>query len=327
MMKLSILDFVTVFDTDTQAIANMLELVELADTLGYERYWFTEHHSMPQLLSTAPDLMIAMALHRTKRIHLGAGGIMLPNHAALKVAENFRVLSSAIPGRIDLGLGRAPGTNPLTAVELSRSKEVASNNDFDQQLTDLQNYLDDDASLVKSYNGIQLPGVDRHNPNIFMLGSSQGGLQYALKHNYSFVFAGHINSELMTPVLNYFNEHKRADLKSIAAIGVVCAKTDEQAQYLAEPYIHMWVMRMSGLGRMERLSLEAANAYSYSEYELMVRDEVLEKLLIGSVETLEKKFETLLEETGADEIMMVDCYSDHESKIEAYKLLAPLLDA
>lgn len=326
-MNLSILDFVTVYEgvSDTDTMDAMLKSVVSADDLGFSRYWFTEHHSMASLLSSAPELMIARALSVSKRIKLGAGGIMLPNHSALKVAENFRLLSIMAPGRIDLGLGRAPGTNQETALALSRSQSVMMSNDFGEQLSDLNHYLNHDFSSAHPFSTVQLPGKDGHNPEIFMLGSSRGGVEFALKHNLSFVFAGHISPQLMSEVLTYYNQNKSSDLKSIAAIGVVCAESDEEAKRLAEPYIHMWVMRMMGNPSFTRLSVEDASAYVYSQEALIYRSHVVDKILIGSVETLSNQFQKILDETAAEEIMMVDCYPNLESKLEGYRLISSLL--
>ena len=289
-MKLSILDFGTIYgDTsDVESLQSVLNTVRLADELGFHRFWFTEHHSMSTLLSTAPDLLIAMALAHTKRIRLGAGGIMLPNHSALKVSENFRLLSIAAPDRIDLGLGRAPGTNQQTALALSRSSQVMMH-------------------------------------NVMMLGSSRGGVEFALAHDLPFVFAGHIGPDLMVEVLKYYNENKTSNLESVAAIGVVCAQTDEQAQYLAEPYILMWVKRMTGSMNLQRDSIEAANAHNYTPLELMHRESILKRVMIGSPQTLETKFKDLMNSTGVEEIMMVDCYPDVESKLAGYRLLSESL--
>lgn len=327
-MKLSILDFVTIYEgvSDVDSMNNMLETVKVADELGYHRYWFTEHHSMSSLLSTAPDLMIAAAIAVSKRIRLGAGGIMLPNHAALKVAENFRLLSIMAPDRIDLGIGRAPGTNQQAAFALSRLPEVAMRNNFNQQLEDLLGFLNSDTSDDIPFSSIQMPGFDMHNPEVMMLGFSKGGVEFALEHNLPFVFAGHINPALMEEVLLDYNQRKQGLLDSVAAIGVVCAKDDETAALLAEPYIHMWVKRMSGDPSFKRHSVEEVKDYVYSDYEMMVREAVLDKLYIGSVETLKVKFEALLNNTKASEIMMVDCYPNHEAKMKGYRLLAELLE-
>ena len=326
-MKLSILDFGTIYGdlSDVESLQSVLNTVRLADELGFHRFWFTEHHSMSTLLSTAPDLLIAMALAHTKRIRLGAGGIMLPNHSALKVSENFRLLSIAAPDRIDLGLGRAPGTNQQTALALSRSSQVMMHNDFNQQLQELKSFLGSGFPKGHPYASIEMPGRDHHNPNLMMLGSSRGGVEFALAHDLPFVFAGHIGPDLMVEVLKYYNENKTSNLESVAAIGVVCAQTDEQAQYLAEPYILMWVKRMTGSMNLQRDSVEAANAHNYTPLELMHRESILKRVMIGSPQTLETKFKDLMNSTGVEEIMMVDCYPDVESKLEGYRLLSESL--
>lgn len=321
LMKLSILDFVTIHPNETQheAIHHSLETLKHAEKLGYHRYWFTEHHSSNRLVSTAPDLMIALALQHVSTIRLGSGGIMLPNHAPLKVAENFSVLESLYPGKIDLGLGRAAGTNPQTALALSRSREVVIHNNFDDQVAELLHYFNKDFVQGDPRGSILLSGETSFMPNVTMLGSSRGGVEFAIKHDLPFVFAGHISPDLMEEVLNYYFD--KTQRKGVAALGVICAETDEAAQRLAKPYELMWVKLSQGLGGFERQSIEAAENYQYNPRELEILKSVRSKFIAGSPETLAKAFESIKTSCNVEEIMMVDIYPDHQSRLEGYALL------
>lgn len=326
-MKLSILDFVTIHTGNTQkeAIENSIETLKLAEDLGYHRYWFTEHHNSNRLVSTAPDLMIALALQHVSKIRLGSGGIMLPNHSALKVAENFAILESMYPGKIDLGLGRAAGTNPQTALALARSNEVMKNNSFDEQIDELTNFFNHSFASSHPYSTIKLSDSVNHVPNVVMLGSSHGGVQFAIKHELPFVFAGHISPDLMEGVLNYY--YQQSGNKGVAALGVICAETDEEAKKLASSYELMWVRLLQGLGNFDRMSIEDALAYQYSSHELVILEGVRSKFITGSKETIEAKFKQIQESCNVDEIMMVDIYPDHESRLKGYRLLSPESDA
>lgn len=322
-MKRSVLDFVAIHPNETQkqAIENSIATMKHAEKLGYHRYWFTEHHNSKKLVSTAPDLMIALALAHATRIRLGSGGIMLPNYASLKVAENFAILESMYPGKIDLGLGRAPGTNPQTALALARSRNVMVENNFDQQVQELMHFFKDDFSSSHPYASIKLSGEQNHVPNIMMLGSSHGGVEFAIRHDLPFVFAGHISPDLSVEVLNhYFNTSGN---KGALALGILCADTNEEALRLARPYELMWVKLLQGQGGFERMSVEAAANYEYSPNDLIVAEGVRRKFLVGDRLTIERHLKQFEVSCNIDEIMMVDIYPDHESRLRGLDLLAP----
>ena len=325
-MKLSILDFVSIYEgvSDQDTLLNMIETVKIAEKLGFKRYWFTEHHAMKTLMSTSPELMIALAGTHTSRIRLGAGGIMLPNHSALKVAENFKILETMFPNRIDLGLGRAPGTNPRAALALARSQEIHARQDFQNQLDDLQAYF----TGPDMYSKIELPGNDNVKPEIIMLGSSHGGVNYALRNKLPYVFAGHISPDLMFDVLKHYHKEKPSEEKGmfgIAAVAAIVAKTSEEAHRLSLPYELMWAQRLMGRMNVKRMSIEEAQEYKPTLEEMNYLRIFKKKLIVGSLEEVKLKLEEIITETHVEEIMIVDSYPDFESKIEAYELLSTLI--
>lgn len=325
-MKLSFLDFVSIHRGETQkeAIDNSMATLRHAESLGLHRYWFTEHHSSKTLVSSAPDLMIALALSHVTKIRLGSGGIMLPNHSSLKVAENFSILESLYPGKIDLGLGRAAGTNPQTAWALARSSQIVSQNDFSSQVMELKHHFNHSFPLGHPYASIQLSGEKVFKPNMMMLGSSRGGLEFSLAHDLPFVFAGHISPDLMVSVLNEY--HERSGKKGIAAIGVLCASSKEEAEYLLKPYLLKWLRFLQGQGDFTTPSFEEAEAYVYTENDLIIKEGILKKLIYGTPEFIEKELKLIEERCKVDEIMMVDVYPTHESRLEGLSLLAQKID-
>lgn len=322
-MKRSILDFVAIHPNSNQkeAIENSIKTMQEAESLGYYRYWFTEHHSSSHLVSTAPDLMIALALSHAKTIRLGSGGIMLPNYSALKVAENFAILESMYPGKIDLGIGRAPGTNAQTAYALARSRNVMVENNFEQQLKELTHYFKGDFPKSHPFESIKLSDSVNHIPNMMMLGSSHGGVEFAIKFDLPFVFAGHISPELSTEVLNRY--YKETNRKGILAMGVLCAETNEEAWRLVKPYELMWLRLFQGIGGFERMSVEEADNYEYTDRDQIILEGIRKKMIIGDKKTIEKHLKELEVQCHIDEFMMVDIYPNHESRINGIRLLSP----
>ncbi|WP_164214384.1 LLM class flavin-dependent oxidoreductase [Virgibacillus sp. YIM 98842] len=324
-LKLSILDIVTMYNGESarESLQNSAELVQLADRLGYTRYWFAEHHNQKHLMSTSPDIMSAHTAALSKNIRIGTGGTMLPNHSSLKVAENFSFLEALYPGRIDLGIGRAPGTDVLTASALRRNSDES----FSEQLEDLLSFFNRDFSEDHPYRSVIASPDKSLVPDIYMLGSSDGGMKYAAEHGLGFVFAKHISPDLAAPVLRTYRENFKPSSflsvpKSIMSVIVVAAETDEEAQYLAEPAELQWVRWTTGELHLAPPTLEEANNYVYTKEEEAVREENKDKFVIGSAETVEKRLRELAEEAKADEIMIVDMLTEKSARHRSYELLA-----
>ncbi|HEX4516390.1 MAG TPA: LLM class flavin-dependent oxidoreductase, partial [Polyangiaceae bacterium] len=217
------------------ALESTLDLARHAESLGYVRYWLAEHHNAGGLASSAPEIVIGQVARVTKTIRVGAGGIMLPNHTPLKVAELFRVLAAFFPGRIDLGIGRAPGTDPRTAKALRRGTPEL---DTGAQLDELTALLERETPPRHPYAGttIAIP-IGVTPPPIYMLGSSDGGVAYAAKRGLPFSFAHHINPVDAVAVMNRYRDEfvpseRHPKPYSILALGVVTAKTDEEVRPL-----------------------------------------------------------------------------------------------
>ncbi|CAN5798140.1 hypothetical protein BH09MYX1_BH09MYX1_51680 [soil metagenome] len=221
----------------TAALRNTIDLAKHAEALGATRYWLAEHHNAGALASSAPEIMIGQVGAATQSIRVGAGGIMLPNHSPLKVAELFRVLSALFPGRVDLGLGRAAGTDPRTAAIL-RGGRGPSADDFPEQMTALTGYLDERGEPRGPFGGgtRAIPSGD-YSPDLWILGSSDYGGAYAAAHGLPFAFAQHINPGDAEAVLRCYRREFRPSPRlphprSMIALSVICAATDAEARDL-----------------------------------------------------------------------------------------------
>ncbi|CAM3250798.1 LLM class flavin-dependent oxidoreductase [Filibacter tadaridae] len=328
-LKLSILDLATMYngETATEALRNSTELVQLADRLGYTRYWFAEHHNTKFQISTSPDLLSAHAAAVTKNIRVGSGGIMLPNHSPLKVAENFSILEGLHPGRIDLGIGRAPGTDGLTALALRRSREAVTQYDFPEQLNELLSFLTHEFPAGHPFSNITASPDNELIPDIYMLGSSDGGMQFAAQKGLGFVFAAHISPRLAIPMLRAYRENFKPsrfmpEPKSILAIIVVTAETDEEAEYLAGPGLLQWTRWGTGEFKMGPPTLEEACTHVYAPAEQAVLAENRARFVIGSVENVEKQLRQLAEDAMVDEIMILNMLTEKTTRHKSYELLA-----
>jgi len=328
-IKLSILDIGTIMNGDTAAetMQKSIKLAQLADELGYTRYWFAEHHNTPFQVSTSPELMSLHAAAHTKNIRVGSGGIMLPNHSPLRVAENFLTLEAMYPNRLDLGIGRAPGTDGLTAYALRRSREAVTSYDFPEQLTQLLGFLSKDLPAEHPFSRIQpFPGITSI-PDIYMLGSSNGGVQFAIENGLGFVFASHIAPHLAVPMLRAYKQHFKptryaSEPKSIFATALITAETDEEAQYLAGPVELFWARLNTGNLGTTFPTLEEASQHRYTPAEEAARAQNKDKFIVGGIKRVKQQLEALAEQAMVDEFMLLEFYTDQAARHKAYRLLA-----
>ncbi|WP_407926242.1 LLM class flavin-dependent oxidoreductase [Halosaccharopolyspora lacisalsi] len=326
-VPLSVLDLAPVgVDTSpSQALSTSAELARSVERWGYHRFWVAEHHGMPGIASSSPSVLIAHLAAVTNTLRLGSGGVMLPNHAPLVVAEQFGTLQALYPGRIDLGLGRAPGTDQGTARALRRTTGPLSADDFPQQLGELIAFLDDDFPADHPY-------VDVHAiphgpmPPVWLLGSSGFSAQVAGSLGLPFSFAHHFSADNTLPALKlYRDSFKPSEVldEPYAKIGVqvVAADTDEEALELTRPIaLSMLRLRMGNPGRMP--TVKEAAEYPYSERERAFVDNWLADAVYGSPETVRAGLDELRERTGADELMLTANIPDRDAKLRSYELIA-----
>ncbi|MDP4005240.1 LLM class flavin-dependent oxidoreductase [Methylobacterium sp. NEAU K] len=329
MIPLSVLDlsFVGADSTPAQALHDTLALACHVDGLGYRRYWLAEHHALPNVASPAPEIMIGQIAAATHAIRVGSGGIMLPNHAPLMVAERFRVLEALFPGRIDLGLGRAPGTDGLTARALRR-REAPGESGGDDFLDRLQELLFWDGGFPEGhpFATIQASPAGVPLPPIFLLGSSDYSAQLAGEIGCGFGFAQHFSGmPAEGPMRAYRRLFRPTRLgerpHAILAVAAICAATDAEAERLAASARLSTLRRERGEYR-PLPSLAEALEYPYSSAERAQIERGRDRLHVGSPETLRARLAEMAEHTQADELMIVSAIPDQGVRHESYALLA-----
>lgn len=333
-LPLSILDLspVDAGSNSTQALRNTIELARLGDRLGYKRYWLAEHHNSNMTASPAPEIMIGHVAQATEHIRVGSGGIMLPNHTALKVAEMFHVLEALHPGRIDLGIGRAPGTDHRTALALRGSREALGAEDFPQQLSDLLSFSGEGEGfpIGHPFRTVRAVPSDVQLPPIWLLGSSDFGAQAAAAMGVGFAFAHHINPGFALPAIQMYraqftpSEHLSSP-KVILTTTVICAETDEKAEELASS-MRLAFLRLRAGHPGPLPSPEEALAHNYTLAEQMATQESRGRQTVGRPEVVREKLLKLVEQTGADELMISAIVYGHENRAHIYELLADAFD-
>ena len=328
MVPLSILDLsvVTTATRPADALRNSIDLARHADALGYTRYWLAEHHNLSSVASPSPDLMIGQIAAVTRHIRVGSGGVMLPNHAPLVVAERFKMLEALFPGRIDLGLGRAPGTDHATAYALRQRLQGREGDDFLERLHELTLWETRAFPQGHPFNSVVAMPNDAPLPPLWLLGSSDYSAQVSAQLGMGFSFAHHFAAhdavEVMTLYRRYFKpSHWRETPYAILAVAAVAADTDAEADRLASSMDLNRLRR--DRGQYEPLpSPEEALAYPYTEAERAAIARNRERLFVGSPDTLKRKIAPLAAACEADEVMVVSAIFDHAARKHSYSLLA-----
>jgi luciferase family oxidoreductase group 1 len=326
-LLLSVLDQspIAAGSTGAEALRNTIDLARLTDALGYHRYWVAEHHGGPMLAGPSPEVLIGPIAAATEGIRVGSGGVMLPHYSPLKVAESFTILAALYPGRIDLGLGRAAGTDPLTTFALQRDRRQAAPDDFPQQLGELLAYLEDDLAEDHPFRHLarSLPGLPEL-PQPWLLGSSQQSAIWAGELGMRYAFADFINSSGAGIAKLYRDRFSPVrDLgapRAAVATWVLCAPTDEEAQHLA--LSSQMAFKMLRRGQLIPVpSPEKAASWLASEGGSPgVRPG--RRSIVGSPETVRAGLEEAVSEYGADEAIVVTITYDHAVRRRSYELLA-----
>src|ERR687890_470070 len=329
---LSVLDVspVSSGSNSAQALRNTLDLARLTDRLGYERYWLAEHHNLPIIASSAPEVMIGHVANVTERIRIGAGGIMLPNHAPLKVAETFQVLEALHPGRIDLCIGGAPGTDPVTATALRRSTDGLGAEDFPQRFGELLAFSGEGFTEDHPFRSVVAMPNDVRLPPIWLLGSSGYSARAAGQMGLGYAFAAHFSPTDPAPAMRAYREsfELSEDFErpsAILAVAVVCGDTDEHAKRLASSMELAWVRMRSGKpGPLP--SPEEAMAYPYTPAERHLADAYRYMQVVGDPRTVRARLEELAEHTATDEVMVTTNIYAHAERLRSYERLAEVFE-
>ncbi|MBB6097891.1 luciferase family oxidoreductase group 1 [Deinobacterium chartae] len=327
MIPFSILDLATIFEGSDagQALRNTLETAQLAEQLGYHRYWLAEHHNMPTVASAATAVVIGQVAAVTRTLRVGSGGVMLPNHAPLVIAEQFGTLEALFPGRIDLGLGRAPGTDMRTARALRRDL-LGSVDRFPQDVLELQAYFDDPApgQAVQA-----VPGAGLKVP-LWLLGSSTYSAQLAARLGLPFAFASHFAPAQALQALQLYRSlfQPSAQLQrpyAMVAVNAVVADSDAQAQHLSTSLQQTFLNLARGQVRPVPAPVDDLGPLSESEKAAL--QAVTEFSAIGSPQTVRRQLEGIIRLTAADEIMSTVHIFDREARLYSLELLSRVREA
>jgi luciferase family oxidoreductase group 1 len=328
MIPLSILDLspVVAGGTGAQALRNTLDLARHADALGFTRYWVAEHHNLSNIASASPDIMIGQIAAITSRMRVGSGGVMLPNHAPLMVAERFKLLEALFPQRIDLGIGRAPGTDPVTSIALRRRQGIDENDDFLDRFQELMLIENGGFPEGHPFRTLRAMPIDVTLPPVFLLGSSDYSAQLAAQIGSGFSFAHHFAThDAAAAMLDYRARFRPSPANTspyaILALAAVCADTQEDAERLASTIDLNFVRRATGQ-YLPLESPETALAYPYTPID---RDRIAQnrkRLFVGTPDKLKDRLDEIARDTKADEIMITTMIYDHAARVHSYELLA-----
>lgn len=324
-LRLSILDLAPVAQgtATADALAETVTLARLGDALGYTRLWYAEHHGMPSIASSSPEVLIATAAANTRRIRVGSGGVMLPNHVPLRVAETYRTLAGLHPGRIDLGIGRAGGTDGKTLAAL----RSFGGERFPEEMAELLAFERQEFPSGHPFAEVRVVPEQVRLPPVWMLGSSGASAAFAGELGMGYAFAAHFSAASPAPA---FAAYRRAFRPSdwfgapeaLLCLAVICAPTDEEARYLAGPQTLSWVLLHSG--RPRRLTTpEEAAAYRYSEAELALIASQRRLWIVGSPQTVRQEILARIEEAGgADEVMLATTMHGYADRRRSFQLVA-----
>ena len=326
-MRLSVLDQSPIVEGSSggDALRRSIDLARVAERSAYHRYWVAEHHGTPMLACPAPEVLIPAIAAATVRIRVGSGGVMLPHYSPLKVAEAFSMLSALYPGRIDLAVGRAPGSDPLTAFALQRDRRQAAPDDFPQQLTELLAYVWERMPPDHRFARLAaLPGRPER-PEVWLLGSSpQSGL-WAAELGLPYAFADFINPA-GGPVALYYREQFEASASRpaphvVAAVSAICAETDEQAERLAASSRMAFTLFFQGT-LIQVPAVDRALRFLADHPDSVEALGRRRRAIIGSPATVRAGIERVAKEYAADEIMIVTIVHDHHARCRSYELIA-----
>lgn len=323
-IPLSVLDLAPVPSgvPPAEALRRTTDLAKLADRLGYVRLWYAEHHGMPGIASSAPEILIAHAAAATRRIRVGSGGVMMQNHVPLKLAESFRTLAGLHPDRIDLGIGRAPGTDPATSRAL-RSFEPDA---FPAQLAELLAYGSDGFPEGHPFRRVQAVPAGVPLPPMWLLGSSGASATFAGTNGLGYAFASHFSPAPAGPALQAYRDAFEASEAfpaphAILAVAAVCAETEAEAQRLASSMDLVWVRLQRGEFGPFPTPAEAL-AYPYTPAERAAIEARRALAVTGTPDHVRHHIEAVASEAGADEVMVTTMVHDAEARLRSYELLA-----
>jgi luciferase family oxidoreductase group 1 len=325
-LQLGILDQSIVFpgQTPSEALANTIRLAQLAEELGYARFWVSEHHDSSQMAGASPEVLISHLLARTESIRIGSGGVMLQHYSPYKVAENFNVLASLAPGRVDLGIGRAPGGLPRSTRALQ--KGIAEPESLEDKLSQLEHYLHGPLPEGEPLAGLQANPLPAQAADVYLLGTSVSSARLAAERGYPYAFALFINNdpeaarEAFEAYRTHFNRDKGREPRALLALSVIAADSEEEAAELAGSFKSVRVTLASGktvnvgsLEQAEEFARQAGETYTTE-----VRDADITK---GTKATVRRRLLELRETYGVDELIFTTIVADFDKRVRSFRLL------
>ena len=327
-VPLSVLDLAPINEGSNagQSFENSVQLAQSVEHWGFNRYWLAEHHNMPGIASSATSLLIGHIASATKKIRVGSGGIMLPNHAPLVIAEQFGTLESMYPGRIDLGLGRAPGSDQATAFALRRTLQ-SNGDDFPDQLAELQAYFEPThTARVRSFpgEGLKIP--------IWLLGSSGFSAQLAAQKGLPFSFASHFSSDYTIPALQLYHRYFTPSqvLKepyTMLGVNVIVAETEEKAKWLATSQQQQMFSLMRGKPTQFKPPIDdISTAWTIQEQATFEEKLNSNSTIVGNPETVERKLASFINETKANEIIINSQIFHQEDRLKSYEMISEMMN-
>lgn len=324
MLRLSVLDQspISAGSNASDALNNSIDLARQTDALGYHRYWLAEHHNSKGLAGAAPEIMVGRIADATTRIRVGSGGVMLSHYSPFKVAETFRTLATLHPGRIDLGVGRAPGSDQLTAYALALNNQLRPSDYYQNDLQDLTNWLCGESPAESPFAGRirALPASDCETPEVWVLASSPGSAGIAARLGLPLSFADFIATGDGPAICDayraqYEPSQRHPEPRINIGAGVICAETSEQAKRLATS-VQLW--RQRGL----RGSIPSFDEVDEMGEELVIVQPGRKPMIVGDAGEVRTKIEALAEAYNAEEVVIVTIVHDHDARVESYKLIA-----
>jgi luciferase family oxidoreductase group 1 len=322
-LPLSFLDLTRIQagESSAQTVQHAVELARIAEALGYRRYWFAEHHNSRGLASGTPEVMIAHVANHTTTIRVGSGGIMLPNHPPLRIAETFRLLNAIFPDRVDLGMGRAPGTDQKTALALRRNPEALAADDYPELLAELLAYDDDAMPAGHPFAGIVPMPTDSRLPPIWLLGSSGFSGQLAAEVGLGYSFASHINRNAAVPAMNLYRDRftpsaRNPEPHAILAVSVLIGETEEHARELYR-IAEVQMYRLLTNQQAPAPTLDEARNVQITELQRLQMSGMMSNMFVGDAANVANQVHDLASETRADEVMLTSVLADQADRIRA----------
>ena len=330
-MKLSVLDQSPIISghTPQQAINETIRLAQVAEQLGYYRYWLAEHHAIAALADPCPEILVTRVAAATSTIRVGTGGVLLPYYSALKVAEQFRMLEALYPARIDLGIGRAPGGDQRTNMAMGEGRYTDAAN-FPEQVQYLVAYLDDAIPESHPFASVKAMPVGPTSPQVWLLGSSDYSGALAAQLGLRFAFAQFISGEGGDTVMRDYRRQfqpspREAEPHSLLCVFAICAETTEHAERLAKS-IDLRRLNMD-YGRNEPVpTLAEAESYPYTSADLRRMQHHRRRVVLGSPEVVRAKLIELADTSEAEELMIITITGDYETRLQSYTLIARAFD-